>query len=227
MQTHYFVNKGPSSQGYGFSNGHVWMWELDCEESWAPKNWCFWIVLDLLAVQGTVKSLLQHHSSKSILRHSVFFTVQHSHPYMTIGKTIALTRWTLVGKVMSLLLNMMSTLVILFLPSSKCLLISWLQSPSTVILETKKIKSVTVSIGSPSICYDGHDLNIFECWISSQLFYSLLSPSSRDSLVPLHFLPLEWYHLHVWGYWYFSPQFWSQLVSHPAQHFAWCTLYKR
>ena len=92
--------------------------------------------LDLLAVQGTLKSLLQHHSSKaSILQHSAFFTVQLSHPYMTIGKTIALTRWTLIGKVMSLLLNILSRLVITFLPRSKRLSISWLQSPSTVILE--------------------------------------------------------------------------------------------
>ena len=98
--------------------------------------------LDLLAVQGTLKSLLQHHSSKaSILHHSAFFTVQLSHPYMTTGKTIALTRWTLIGKVMSLLLNMLSRLVITFLPRSKHLLISWLQSPSAVILEPRKIKS--------------------------------------------------------------------------------------
>ena len=95
--------------------------------------------LDLLAVQGTLKSLLQHHSSKSsILRHSAFFTVQLSHPYMTTGKTIALARWILVGKVMSLLLNMLSRLVITFLPRSKRLLISWLPSPSAVILEPKK-----------------------------------------------------------------------------------------
>ena len=100
---------------------------------------------DLLAVQGIFKSLLQHHSSKaSILRHSAFFTVQLSHPYMTTGKTIALTRRTLVGKVMSLLLNMLSRLVITFLPRSKCLLISWLQSPSAVILEPQKIKSDTL-----------------------------------------------------------------------------------
>ena len=97
---------------------------------------------DLLAVQGTLKSLLQHHSSKaSILRHSAFFTVRLSHPYMITGKTIALTRRTLVGKVMSLLLNMLSRLVIIFLPRSKRLLISWLQSPSAVILERPKIKS--------------------------------------------------------------------------------------
>ena len=101
--------------------------------------------LDLLAVQGTLKSLLQHHSSKaSILWRSAFFRVQLSHPYMTSGKTIALTRQTFVGKVMSLLLNMPSMLVITFLPRSKCLLISWLQSSSAVILEPKKIKSDTV-----------------------------------------------------------------------------------
>ena len=100
--------------------------------------------LDLLAVQVTVKSLLQHHSSKaSILRRSAFFTVQLSHPYMTTGKTIALTRRSFVGKVMSLLLNMLSRLVITFLPRSKRLLISWLQSPSVVILEPRKIKTLT------------------------------------------------------------------------------------
>ena len=101
--------------------------------------------LDLLAVQGTLKSLLQHHSSKaSILLRSAFFIVQLSHPYMTTGKTIALTKWTFVGKVMSLLFNMLSRLVIAFLPRSKHLLISWLQSPSAVILEPPKIKSATV-----------------------------------------------------------------------------------
>ena len=102
--------------------------------------------LDLLAVQGTLESLLKHHSSKAlILWHSAFFTVQLSHPYMTTGKTIVLTRWTFVGKVMSLLLNMLPRLVITFLPRNKCLLISWLQSPSAVILEPPKIKSDTVS----------------------------------------------------------------------------------
>ena len=134
-----------------------------------PKNWNFsfsispsdeysglisfrvdW--LNLLAVQGTLKSLLQHYSSKaSILRCSAFFMVQLSHPYMTTGKTIALTRWTHVSKVMSLLFNMLSRFVIAFLSSSKHLLILWLQSPSAVILEPKKIKSVTVSIVSPSV----------------------------------------------------------------------------
>ena len=110
--------------------------------------------LDLLAVQGTLKSLLQHHSSKaSILWPSAFFIVQLSHLYMTTGKTIALTRWTFVGKVMSLLFNMLSRLVITFLPRSKRLLISWLQSPSAVILQLQKIKSATVFTVSPSICH--------------------------------------------------------------------------
>ena len=112
--------------------------------------------LDLLAVQGTLKSLLQHHSSKaSILQGSAFFIVQLSHPYMTTGKTIALTRQTIVGKVMSLLFNMLSRLVIIFLPRYKRLLISWLQSPSAVILEPKKLKSATIS---PSICHEVMDL---------------------------------------------------------------------
>ena len=110
--------------------------------------------LDLLAVQGTPKNLLQYHSSKaSILLQSVFFIVQLSHRYMTPGKTIALTRQIFVGKVMSLLFNMLSRLVITFLPRSKYLLISWLQSPSAVILEPRKVKSATVSTISPSICH--------------------------------------------------------------------------
>ena len=111
--------------------------------------------MDLLAVQGTLKSLLQQHSSKaSILRCSAFFIVQLSQPYMTTGKTIALTRQTFVGKVMFLLFNMLPRLVMTFLPRSKRLFISWLQSPSVVILEPKKIKSLTVSTLSPSICYE-------------------------------------------------------------------------
>ena len=112
--------------------------------------------LDIFAVQGTLKSLLQHHSSKeSVLCHSAFFMVQLSHPYMTTGKTTALARWAFVGKVMSLLFNILSRLVITFLPRGKCLLISWLQSPSAVTLEPLKMKSVTVSIVSPSISHAG------------------------------------------------------------------------
>ena len=117
--------------------------------------------LDMLAVQGTLKSLLQHHTSKaSVLQRSAFFLVQLLHPYITTGNTIALTRWTFVGKVLSLLFNILSWLVITFLPRSKCLLISWLQSPSAVILEPHKIKSDTVSTVSPSICHEVMGLDV-------------------------------------------------------------------
>uniref|UniRef100_A0AC11CXS8 Uncharacterized protein n=1 Tax=Ovis aries TaxID=9940 RepID=A0AC11CXS8_SHEEP len=131
--------------------------------------------LDLLTVQRTLKSLLQHHSSKaSILQRSAFFTVQLSHPYMTTGKTIALTRWTFVGKIMSLLLNMLSRLVITFLPRSKHLLISWLQSPSAVILKPLKIKSAAFSTVSPSICHEGMGPDAMNSiQILSMLRYSL------------------------------------------------------
>ena len=151
--------------------------------------------LDLLArIQGTLKILLQHHSSKaSILWCSPFFIVQLSHPYMTTRKTIALTRRTFVGKVMSLLFNMLSKLVITYLPRTKHLLISWLQSPSAVISKSKKMKSVTLSIASSSICHEvmGPDAMISVFWMlhfkpTSSLSLSL---SSRGSLILLHFLP--------------------------------------
>ena len=150
--------------------------------------------LDLLAVQGTLRSLLQHHSSKaSILQCSVFFIVQLSYPYMTTGKTIAFTRQTFVGKVMSLLFNMLSLLVIIFLPRSKHLFISWLQSPSAVILELKKIKSLTVSIVSPSICLEVMGplpwALFLDCWVLSYLFHSPPSLTFIKRLFgPLRFL---------------------------------------
>ena len=148
-----------------FSNGSVlrirWLKYWSCSFSISPFNEYSGLIsfrmdwLYHLVVQGTFESLLQYHSSKaSILRHSAFFTVQLSHPYMTTGKTIVLTRQTFLGKVMSLLSNMLSRLVITFLLRSKHLLIPWLQSPSAVILETKKIKSSTVSTVSPSICHE-------------------------------------------------------------------------
>ena len=141
---------------------------------------------------------------------------QLSHPYMTTGKTIALTLHTFVSKVMSLLFNTLSRLVISFLPRNKCFLILWLQSPSAVILEPRKIKSVTVSIVSLSICHKvmGPETMISFFWMLSlkQLFHSPLSLSSRGSLVFLHFLPSGWCHLHIWGYWYFSWQSWYQLL---------------
>ena len=157
---------------------------------------------DRLTVQGTLKSLLQNHSSKaSILWYSAFFTVQLSLPYMTTGKTIALTRQTLVGKVMSLLLNILSMLVITSIPKSKRLLTSWLQSPSAVILEPPKIKSDTVSTVSPSICHQvmGLDTMIFIfLMLSFKPTFSLSSFTFiKRILVPLHFLPQGWCHLHI------------------------------
>ena len=150
--------------------------------------------LNLFAAQGTLKSLLHHYSSTaSILWCSAFFMVQLSHPYMTTGKTIALIRWTFVGKVLSLLFDTLSRFFIAFLPRSKHLLISWLQSPSAVILQPPKIKSFTVSIVSSAICHEviGMDAMILVFWMLSFMptFHSCLSLSSRGSLVPLCFLP--------------------------------------
>ena len=153
------------SQHQGFSNQSVlrirwpkyWSFSFNITPSNEYSGLIFFRMdwLDHLAVHGTLKSLLQHQSSKaSVLRCSAFCIVQLSHPYMTTGKTIALTRWTFVGKVMFLLFNMLSRLVITFLPRNKHLLISWLQSPSVVILEPRKIKSDTVSTVSPSISYE-------------------------------------------------------------------------
>ena len=162
----------------------LFKWVSSSHQKW-PKYWSFnfnispsnehsgvisfrmdW--LDLPAVQGTLKSLLQHHSSKaSILQHSAFFIVQLLHPYMTTGKTIALTRQTFADKVMPLLFNMLSRLVITFLRRSKRLLNSWLQSPFAVILEPQKIKSATISTVSPSICYEAMGLFLSACFSQS------------------------------------------------------------
>ena len=161
-------------------------------QGWFPLGWT-----DLISLLS--KELSRVFSSTTVQKHQFFGTHPFlwSNPdilYMTTGKTIALTRCTFVGKVMSLLFNMLSRFVTAFLSSSRCLFISWLQSPSAVILEPKKIKSVTVSTFSPSICYEVMTPDamvlIFKCWFLSQLFHCLLSPSSRGSLVSLHFLPL-------------------------------------
>ena len=172
----------------------------------------------LLVVQGTLKSLFQNHNSKaSILWCSAFFMVQLSHLFTTVGKTIALTVQTFVIKVMSPLFNTLSRFVIAFLPRGKCLLILWLQSPFTVILEPKNIKSVCFHFFHIYLPWsDGtrcHDLSFLNVEYLSQLFNFPLSSSSRGSLVPLHFLPLVWYHLHLWGCWYFSQQSWLLLKS--------------
>ena len=186
-----------------------------------PKYWSFSFIIspsneysgliffrinwfDLLAVQATLKSLLQHHSSKtSILQHSGFFMVKLSHPNMTTGKTIALTIWTFVGKVMCLFFNPLSILVIAFLPRSKHLFISWLQSPSAVILELKKIKPITVS---PFICHEvmGLDAKIFIFWMMSfKAPFSLSSYTFNKRLCNPSFCLRDGV-IYIWGY-YISP----------------------
>jgi len=149
---------------------------------------------DLLAVQGSLKSLLQHHSSKaSVLQCSAFFMVQLSHPYMTTGKTIILTRWTFISQIVSLLFNMLSRLVIAFLLRSKYLLISWLQPTSALILEPPKKRFSLFPLFPHRFAIKWWDWmpwsSFFQCWVLSQLFHSPLSLSTRDSSVPLHFLP--------------------------------------
>ena len=181
--------------------------------------------LDLLAVQGTLNSLLQHHSSKaSILRHSAFFIVQLSNPYMTTVKTIALTRQTFVDKVMSLLFNMLSRLVITFLPRSKHLLISWLQSPPAVILGPRKIKSATVSTVSPSICHEvmGQDAMILVFWmLSFKPTFSLFAFTfikrlfSSSSLSAIRVVSSVYLRLLI-----FLPAILIPTCAPPAQHFS-------
>ena len=196
-------------------------------QNWFPLGWTYWISLQS---KGALKSLLQHHSSKaSILRHSAFFIVQLSHPYMTTRKTIALTRQTFVDKVMSLLFNMLSTLVITFLPSSKHLSISWLKSTSAVILEPPKIKSATVSTVSPSICHEvmGPDAMILVFRILSfQPTFSLSSYTfikrlfSSSSLSAIRVVSSAYLRLLI-----FLLTILIQPVLPPAQHFSWCTLH--
>ena len=186
-------------------------------------DWC-----DLLTVQETLKSLRQYHNFKaSILQRSAFFMVQLLYLYMTTGKTIALTTWTFDGKVMSLLFNTLSRFVIAFLLRSKHLLISCCshhpQSFWSLRRENLSASTFSLSISHKVMRPDAMIL-VFLCWFLSQIFHSL-SPLSGGFLVPLHFLPLEWYHLHIWGCWYFSWQSWFPLVTHPAQHFALCTLH--
>ena len=185
--------------------------------------------LDLLAVQGTLKSLLQPQSSKaSILLCSAFFRVRLSQRYMTNGKTIALIRWTFVGKVMSLLFNMLSRLVITFLPRSKCLLISS-QSPSAVILEPKKIKSPSVYIVSPSICHEvmRPDAMILVFWmLSFKPTFSLFSFTFNKRLSSASLLSaIRVVSSANLSFWYFCWKSWFQFVLHPVQHFSWCTLH--
>ena len=197
MPSNHLILSSPSSPAFNLcQNQGLFQWvtsshqvakvlELQLQHQsfqWTPRTDSFRIYwFDILEFQGTPKSLLQHNSKASSLQRSAFFMAQLSYPYMTTGKTIALTRWTFVGKVMSLLFNILSRLVIAFLPRSKRLLVSWLQSPSAVILESKKIKSVTVCIVSPSICHEvmGPDAMILVFWVLSfkPVFHSPLSLS--------------------------------------------------
>ena len=216
-------------------------------QGWFPLGWTCLISLridwfNLLAVQGTLKNLLQHHCSKaSVLQCSAFFTVKLSHPYMTPGKTTALTVWTFVSKAMSLFLNMLSRLIMAFLPKRKHLFISQLQSLSSVILEPKKILCHHFHFFPFYLPWrDGtgcHDLSLLNVEFQTS-FFSLLFHHHQEALhflvhitshlhikVPLHFLPLGWYHLHIWACWYFSWQSWFQLLIHPTWHFTWCTLH--
>ena len=207
-----YLKSFPESGSFQMSQLFAWGGQsigVSALASFLPKNISLRIHwLHLLAVHETLKSLLQHHSSKaSIILCSAFFIVHLSHPYMITGKTIALTRQTFVGKVMSLLFNMLSRLVITFLLKSKCLLISQLQSPSAVILEPKKIKSATVSTVSPSICHEvmGPDAMIFIFWmLSFQPTFSLSSFPfikrlfSSSSLSAINVASSAYLRLHIW-----------------------------
>ena len=190
-----------------------------------PKNWSFSISpsneysglfffridwFDLLAVQGTFNSLLKHHSwETSVLWQSTFSMVQLSHPYMTTKKTIALTIWIFINKMMSLIFNMPSRFVVAFLPRNKCLLISWLQSLSAVILEPKKIKSATVSTFSPSICHEVMDAMILIfLMLSFKPAFSLSSFTLIKRLFSSPLSAIRMYHLHIHGCWYFSQKSW-------------------
>ena len=214
-------------------SNHLILKVLELQLQHQSFQWVFWVDFfffsinwfDLLAVQGTLRSLLQHHSLKaSIFQCSALFMVQLSHLYMTIGKIIALAIQIFVSKLTPLLFNMLSRFVIAFLPRSKLLLISLLQSRSAVILEPKKIKSATISIYHEVM---GLYAMILVFWTLS--FKPTFSFSSFTSIKRFFssscFLPLGWYYVHIWGYLYFSWQSWSQLVIHPAQHFTWCTLH--
>ena len=194
-------------------------------QDWSPLGWTNWISLQS---EGLLRVFSNTTIQKHLLRCSAFFIVQLSHPYMTTGKTIALTRRTFVHKVMSLLSNMLSRLVIAFLPRSKGLLISWLQSPSAVILEPPKIRSVIIYTVSPSICHEvmGPHAMILVFWMLS--FKSIFSLSSFtfikrlfcSSVSAIRVVPSACLRLLI-----FLPASWFQLVLHPAHHFSWCSLH--
>ena len=223
-----FPASGCFPMGQLFSSGGQ---SVGASASVLPMNVQCWFPLGLTSLISLLFKGLARFFSSTIRKHqffdgSTFFMVQLSHLYITTGKTIALTIRTFVSKVMSLLCKMLSRFVIAFLPRSKRLLISWLQSPSAVILEPKKKKSLTISTFSPYVCHEAMRLNamiLVLLMLSFKQAYSPSSlPSSRHSLVPLQFLPVEWFHLHIWGCWYFSC---FLFVIHVVWHFARCTLH--
>ena len=178
---------------------------------------------DVIIGQGTLRSLLQHHGSKALnLGHTTLFMVQLSQPYVTTGKTISLNIWIFVSRVMYLLFNTPLKFVTAFLPRCNCLLISCLQSPRRGNLSLFHLFSFYFPGSNSAKC---HDLRfLMFCFKPGFSLFSFTT--SRGSLVPLRFLPLEWYHLHMWGCWYFSLLSWVQLVSHSAWYFSWCTLHR-
>ena len=195
-------------------------------QDWFPLGWTGWISLQSKGLSRVFSNTTVQRAS--ILWHSAFFIVQLSHLYMTTGKTIALTRWTFVGKIMSLFFNMLSRLVITFLPRSKHLLISWLQSPSAVILEPREIKSATVCTVSPSVCYEvmGLDAMIFFWMLCFKQTFSLSSFTFKrlfsSSLPAVRVVSSAYLRLLM-----FLPAILIPAVLHPAQHFSWCTLHIR
>ena len=173
-------------------------------------------LISLLSKRLSESSLAIQFESINSLALGLFYGPTLTYPHVAIGETIALILRTFVGKVMSLLFNMLSRFVITFLPRSKCLFISWLQSPSTVILELREVKFVTASSFPPSICHgvmglDAMILVFLNVEFQASFFTLPFHPKSRGALLPLHFLPLEWYHQNIWGYWYFSLQSWFHL----------------
>ena len=215
-----------------FPSGGDWSFGVSASALVLPKNIQVWFPLGLTGlISLPSKGLSRVFSSTTALRHQ-FFSPQpslRSNSHMTSGKTIALTIQTFVGKVMSVFFNMLPRFLTAFLPRSKHLFnfMAAVTIHSDVGAQENKIchcfhfSPFYFPWSNGTRC---HDLSFLNIWVLIQLFHSPLSPSSRGSLVPLHFLPLEWYHLHIWGCWYFSWQSWFWLVIHPAQDFTWCTL---
>ena len=221
----------PSIRQFSHESFACIRWPKYCSFSISPSSEYSGLIFlkidwfDLLAVQGTFRSPLQHYSLKvSIVWCSAFFMVQLSQPYVTTGKTMTLTIWTFVGSVMSLLFNTLSRFVIAFLTRSKSSdFMAAVTIRSDLGAQVEEIWHYFPLFPFYLPCSNGagcHDLSFLNISLKP-LFHSPLSPSARSSLVPFHFLPLEWYHPHVWSCWCFSCLYWLQLVTHPARHSSW------